>query len=111
MFHLLSHRPSTSSSTPPSGGESLLVDGFLAAKVLKDVHPEAYETLSRIRIKTHSAGDENTLIKPLLNGGYPILEHDSKTGELIMIRYNNDDRTTLNVEGGDVEPFYDALRK
>jgi len=111
MFHLLSHRPSSKNSTPPSGGESLLVDGFLAAKVLKDVHPEAYETLSRIRISTHSAGDESTLIRPLMNGGYPVLDHDPKTGELIMVRYNNDDRSTLSVSGEDVEPFYEALRK
>ncbi|SPC67398.1 related to trimethyllysine hydroxylase [Ustilago sp. UG-2017b] len=139
MFHLLSHTASktasakgsssnsssssnnpsssfssTSSSTAskgPSGGESLLVDGFLAAAVLKDVHPEAYETLSRVRIRTHSAGDENTMIRPLLDGGYPILQHDEATGELVSVRYNNDDRSVLRVEADEVEPFYDALRK
>ena len=130
MFHLLSHTASksgtpsssgsssnssssasSSSSRGPSGGESLLVDGFLAAAVLKDVHPDAYETLSRVRIRTHSAGDENTMIRPLLDGGYPILQHDDATGELVLVRYNNDDRSVLRVDAEEVEPFYDALRK
>lgn len=132
MFHLLSHTASKSSgSSPgasgnsssssssgssassrgPTGGESLLVDGFLAAAVLKDVHPDAYETLSRVRIRTHSAGDENTMIRPLLDGGYPILQHDDATGELVLVRYNNDDRSVLRIDADDVEPFYDALRK
>lgn len=140
MFHLLSHTASktapakssssnssssssssnsTSSSSNasstatkgPTGGESLLVDGFLAAAVLKDVHPEAYETLSRVRIRTHSAGDETTMIRPLLDGGYPILQHDESTGELVLVRYNNDDRSVLRIDADEVEPFYDALRK
>lgn len=136
MFHLLSHTasktgpgsasgsgsgasPSSASSSSsssassrgPSGGESLLVDGFLAAAVLKDVHPDAYETLSRVRIRTHSAGDENTMIRPLLDGGYPILQHDEATGELVLVRYNNDDRSVLRVDAEEVEAFYDALRK
>ncbi|CAO1613902.1 unnamed protein product [Sympodiomycopsis kandeliae] len=111
MFHLLSHTASSSTGVPASGGESLMVDGFLAARVLRDVHPEAYETLSTTRISTHSAGDENTLVRPLLRGGYPILDHDPKTGKLVMVRYNNDDRSTLRVDEDKVEAFYDALRK
>ncbi|SJX62422.1 related to trimethyllysine hydroxylase [Sporisorium reilianum f. sp. reilianum] len=134
MFHLLSHTASktgcgsgsaggssggasspssgtSASARGPSGGESLLVDGFLAAAVLKDVHPDAYDTLSRVRIRTHSAGDESTMIRPLLDGGYPILQHDDATGELVLVRYNNDDRSVLRVDADDVEPFYDALRK
>lgn len=138
MFHLLSHTASkspgasasssSSSSTTssgnssktsstsasargPSGGESLLVDGFLAAAVLKDVHPEAYDTLSRVKIRTHSAGDESIMIRPLYDGGYPILQHDDATGELVLVRYNNDDRSVLRVDADEVEPFYSALRK
>lgn len=112
MFHLLSHTASKSSSSGskgPSGGSSLLVDGFLAAAVLKDVHPTAYATLSTVRIRTHSAGDSSTMIRPLLP--YPILDHDPATGELTLVRYNNDDRSVLRVDPDEVEPFYDALRK
>ncbi|KAE8215598.1 hypothetical protein CF327_g1127 [Tilletia walkeri] len=162
LFHLLSHGPAEGSKegapveeVGPQGGESLLVDGFLAANVLREVHPDAYRTLSRVRVRTHSAGDEATLVRPLLGEGYPILQHEPRPalrrvdefipntdlgsaasggelatmkadekggaattadvedefGELIMVRYNNDDRSTLRVPDEDVEPFYDALRK
>jgi trimethyllysine dioxygenase len=110
MFHLLSHTDSPG-GTKAHGGESLLVDGFLAAQVLRDVHPDAYDILSRTRILTHSAGDDQTLVRPLHPRGYPILEHDESTGELIMVRYNNDDRSVLKVAEHEVLPFYDALRK
>ncbi|KAF6767587.1 Taurine catabolism dioxygenase TauD/TfdA [Kalmanozyma brasiliensis GHG001] len=115
LFHLLSHTASKTASSSatkgPSGGSSLLIDGFLAAAVLKDVHPSAYQTLSTVRIRTHSAGDPHTMIRPLLDSGYPILDHDPTTGELTMVRYNNDDRSVLRVSDDEVEPFYDALRK
>ncbi|PWN19040.1 Trimethyllysine dioxygenase [Microstroma glucosiphilum] len=140
LFHLLSHEASTDGAAP-SGGASLLVDGFLAAKVLKDVHPEAYDVLSTVRISTHSAGDENTFVSPLLKAGYPILQHDfdpaaaaaapisdldaqlqthtassshappHSHGKLVMVRYNNDDRSVLSLPESLVEPFYSALNK
>lgn len=110
LFHLLSHEASEGGDAP-SGGESLLVDGFLAAQVLREVHPEAYQVLSTTRILTHSAGDEATLVRPLHPRGYPILQHDAETGELLQVRYNNDDRSVLRIAEHDVLPFYEALRK
>lgn len=111
MFHLLSHTAAEKDGSPATGGESLLVDGFFAAKILREVHPEAYQTLSTTRFSTHSAGDDDTLIRPLKKAGYPILEHDELTGELIRVRYNNDDRSVLRIKEDQVLPFYDALRK
>ena len=111
LFHLLSHTAASKDGSPPTGGESLLVDGFFAAKILREVHPDAYHILSTIRFSTHSAGDDDTLIQPLKKGGYPILEHDEQTGELIRVRYNNDDRSVLRIAEDQVMPFYDALRK
>lgn len=113
MFHLLSHTDSKkgNQSTPAKGGESLLVDGFFAAKILREVHPKAYKILSSVPVATHSAGDDATLIRPLQRGGYPILEHDSLTGALIRVRYNNDDRSVLRIPDDQVLPFYDALNK
>lgn len=113
LFHLLSHEPSASTGEAAKGGASLLVDGFLAAKVLKDVYPESYELLSTVRISTHSAGDETNFIRPLIKSGYPILSHDPQSGKLIMVRYNNDDRSTLSFkhlpDESMVQPFYTAL--
>ena len=40
MFHLLSHQGG-------SGGESLLVDGFRAAKILESESPKAFHILNR----------------------------------------------------------------
>lgn len=111
MFHLLSHTEATKDGSPARGGESLLVDGFFAAKILREVYPDAYRVLSTTRVSTHSAGDDSTLIRPLQSGGYPILEHDRRTGELIRVRYNNDDRSVLKMRDEEVIPFYDALSK
>ncbi|CAO3640718.1 unnamed protein product [Cunninghamella blakesleeana] len=92
------------------GGDSLFVDGFAVASQLKEKHPEAYETLTKTLIPTHSAGDEDVLIVPTPRA-YPILNHNSK-GELFQIRYNNDDRSTLNhLSISEMEHFYDALFK
>jgi trimethyllysine dioxygenase len=111
LFHLLSHTPAAKDGTAASGGESLLVDGFFAAKILREVHPKAYEVLSSVCFSTHSAGDDSTLVKPLKKGGYPILEHDKSTGRLVQVRYNNDDRSVLTIAEDQVLPFYDALSK
>lgn len=111
LFHLLSHTEAAKDQTPARGGESLLVDGFFAAKILREVYPDAYRVLSSARVPTHSAGDDMTLIRPLQSAGYPILEHDELTGELIRVRYNNDDRSVVQMRDEDVLPFYDALNK
>jgi trimethyllysine dioxygenase len=116
LFHLLSHTDGQDEGSQARGGESLLVDGFLAAKILRESNEEAYKTLSEVRIMTHSAGDDDTLIRPLMEeSGYPILQHEGegpeawRTGRLRMIRYNNDDRSVLRVKEHDVERFYKAL--
>ncbi|KDN52784.1 Trimethyllysine dioxygenase [Tilletiaria anomala UBC 951] len=118
MFHLLSHTASECGSAKAEGGESLLVDGFLAAKILRESNETAYATLSEVRLMTHSAGDDDTLIRPLMEeSGYPILQHTDDAGgwrhgaKLKMVRYNNDDRSVLRVKEEDVDSFYSALRE
>ncbi|KAK9476009.1 hypothetical protein V1514DRAFT_338211 [Lipomyces japonicus] len=97
-----------------SGGESILADGFKAARILREESPNAYKVLSRIRIPSHSAGNENVCITPALSSR-PILNHDEVTGELTQVRWNNDDRSTMDKWSGDpdvdVLEFYDAIRK
>lgn len=105
MFHLLEFTG--------TGGESLLVDGFKAAKTLRTENPKAYATLSRVRVPTHSAGDLDKCIRPSVgNHSFPIINHDPATGLLYQIRYNNDDRSTMTAwhDDSEVEEFYDALR-
>ena len=51
------------------------------------------------------------LYQPKPKLGYPILNHDKATGELVQVRYNNDDRSVMrHLEPNLVEPWYHALR-
>ncbi|KAI8809406.1 hypothetical protein BJ742DRAFT_747722 [Cladochytrium replicatum] len=98
-----------------TGGDSLYVDGFHVAQQLKESAPEHFDTLSRIPIPTHSAGDESVLVTPSVSRGVPILNHNPLTGELRQIRFNNDDRSVLDgryVETSeDIPRFYAALKE
>ncbi|KAF9106170.1 hypothetical protein BGX29_010315 [Mortierella sp. GBA35] len=101
MFHLLHH--------DGEGGLNLMVDGFHCAKVLKEKHPESYKTLSEIGIPAHSAGDAATHIVPSPRRN-PILNHDPVTRDLVQVRFNNDDRSTMDhLDADQVEAFYNAL--
>ncbi|KAJ8663886.1 trimethyllysine dioxygenase [Lichtheimia ornata] len=100
MFHKLEFQG--------KGGDSLFVDGFHIAHQLKTENPEAYRTLASTLVPTHSAGDENVLIVPTPRA-YPILNH-GPDGRLYQVRYNNDDRSTLDhLSSTQLEAFYDAL--
>lgn len=100
MFHKLEFQG--------TGGDSLFVDGFNVAQQLKKKSPEAYRTLSTTLVPTHSAGDEDVLIVPTPRA-YPILNH-GPDGQLYQVRYNNDDRSTLDhLSSTQLEEFYDAL--
>ncbi|KAG7089849.1 hypothetical protein E1B28_011493 [Marasmius oreades] len=104
LFHLLSH-------TDGSGGETLLVDGFYVASILKELHPEMYSVLCRIPVPAHAAGEEGSLYRPSPATGYPVLSCDSLSGELSQVRWNNDDRSAMrHLKGDDVENWYNAIR-
>ena len=87
------------------------MDGFKAAAVLREEHPDAYRVLSRTAVPAHSAGDPNYFFH---YRSKPVLSHDLVgTGELVQVRWNNDDRSAMGEfppEGG-VDSFYDAIRK
>lgn len=104
LFHLLSH-------TDGSGGASLLVDGFYVASILKELHPDAYALLSKVKVPAHAAGEPTSLYRPSPVSGYPVLRHDELTGELMQVRWNNDDRSVMNhMEPALVEEWYNAIR-
>jgi len=88
VFHLLSH-------TDGSGGASLLVDGFYAASILKELHPDAYALLSMVHVNGHAAGEPSAIYTPYPASGFPVLGHDKVTGELFQVRWNNDDRSVM----------------
>ncbi|KIJ12858.1 trimethyllysine dioxygenase [Paxillus involutus ATCC 200175] len=104
LFHLLSH-------TDGSGGATLLVDGFYVASLLKELHPDSYEILSRVPIPAHAAGEPTALYKPSPPCGYPTLRHDAFSGELAQVRWNNDDRSVMShLDPSLVEDWYDAIK-
>jgi len=101
-FHLLSH-------TEGSGGSSLLVDGFNAAKQLLFEDREAYETLATVNVHAHASGNAGISIMPYR--GFPVLEHDRETGSLLQVRWNSSDRASIELPLGEVGRWYDAARK
>jgi trimethyllysine dioxygenase len=102
LFHLLEHKG--------EGGETMLADGFKAAQTLKQLDPESYELLSRIRVPAHSAGEEDVCITP--THPVSIFTHHEQTGELIQVRWNNNDRSTMDNwnDPDEIPRFYKAIR-
>ncbi|KAH9943728.1 hypothetical protein B0H21DRAFT_482294 [Amylocystis lapponica] len=99
LFHLLSH-------TGGTGGQTLLIDGFYVASILKELHPAAYALLSRVQVPTHAAGETGALYAPRPT---PVLQHED--GQLAQVRWNNDDRSVMHgLAPGLVEEWYDAIR-
>ncbi|KAI5301067.1 hypothetical protein KEM56_002001 [Ascosphaera pollenicola] len=102
MFHLLSH--------DGSGGESLLVDGFEAAKKLFHEDPAAYRILTSVQTVAHASGNEDVMIQPAIP--YPVLNHNPVSDELYQIRWNNEDRAPKNLYGlATMNAWYVAAKK
>lgn len=104
IFHMLSH------PSPGKGGMTLLVDGFYAASLLKSIHPEHYDTLSRLAVPAHASGSAGTLLRPPIS--QPVLLHD-QAGELAQVRWNNEDRGVLGRHWTpeDIRAWYVAARE
>lgn len=111
-FHLLSHtdRSSAQGVAASLGGQSLLVDGFYAASILKAECPEAFEVLRCVRLPWHASGNEGITISP--DKLYPVLEVNEATGKLHRVRWNNDDRGVVPFgEMYSPAEWYEAARK
>lgn len=91
------------------GGNSVFLDGFNAAEILKEKHPEHYEALTTLRISGTQQGEDTEILyaSPLSN---PVIELHPVTKKLFRIRYNNHDRDILsNLTLEQVEQYYTAL--
>ena len=96
-FHLLSH-------TGGSGGQSILVDGFQAAKELRYQSRRDFKVLSRVPVPWHASGNDGITIVP--SRPFPVINLDdlnyrTRRRELSQIRWNNDDRGILPLNAGD----------
>ena len=90
MFHLLSH-------TFGEGGDSLLVDGFHAARVLHQNFPSCFRAMADTPIGWHASGNKGITITPATR--YPVFNFAAskqvETPRLLQVRWNNDDRGTV----------------
>jgi trimethyllysine dioxygenase len=109
-FHLLSHEPAPGETAleAPSGGQSLLVDGFHAAQILREQNFDAWKVLKTVNLPWHASGNKGITISP--DRRYPVLENPSG-GLISRIRWNNDDRGVVPFHG-EHEPaeWYEAAR-
>lgn len=104
---MLSHPP------PGQGGATLLVDAFYTASILAQIHPEAYRILSTMPVPTHASGSAGSILKP---HPVPVFQHNRLTGELVQVRWNNEDRgilggTNTGYTADQIHAWYDAARK
>ncbi|XP_028518882.1 trimethyllysine dioxygenase, mitochondrial [Exaiptasia diaphana] len=89
-----------------TGGLSLLVDGFKAAKDLYKEDPEAYEILTSTRIPFEYISKGH-----VLRNYHVILDVDPGTNELLHLRYNNTRVGSLaHLPYKRMEKFYRAIR-
>lgn len=103
-FHMLSH--TAVEGAQPTGGQSLLVDGYHAAQILEKEDERAFKLLCRYRVPWHASGNRGVAITPdetcpvFRCAGRPMIAKN-----LLRIRWNNDDRG-----GKCLEPFpYDIF--
>lgn len=87
-----------------SGGESGLVDGFLAANILRDEHPEYFDVLSRTPVTFAWSDDDN-----VLNATRPVIELDERH-RLRSLRLNSRSMQALRLDYDDILTYYDAYR-
>ena len=86
-----------------------MVDGFYVASLLKELHPSAYDILSRVGVPAHAAGELTSIYTPSPQGAYPVLRQTN--GELVQVRWNNDDRSVMSgLAPSELEEWYDAIR-
>jgi gamma-butyrobetaine dioxygenase len=88
-----------------SGGESILVDGFEAARRLRHADPDAFEVLRAIEVPWRFRDDDTEIVNR-----FPVIGTDGR-GEVTGIRLNTGIMAPLDVAAELVVPFYAALRR
>ena len=86
------------------GGESVLVDGFAIAEKIKSQDPQAYRTLTQVRVPGH-------YLEPgvHLHAEREVLRLNSE-GQLVQISFNNYDRAPFLLPEDDMQQFYRAYK-
>ena len=85
------------------GGESIMVDGFKIAKILREKHWTSFNILSEIDIPGRYFGDGVELIAKR-----PVFKFRNK--KLIQVSFNNYDRGDFRLPNNKINDFYAAIR-
>ena len=86
------------------GGDSIMVDGFKIAEMIKKDNKELFDILSTINVKGSYIGDG-----VFLEAERPIFNLNSKK-ELFQVSFNNYDRAPFRFEKDLTIKFYEAIR-
>eukprot|EP00088_Acartia_fossae_P063929 TRINITY_DN7837_c0_g1_i3.p1 TRINITY_DN7837_c0_g1~~TRINITY_DN7837_c0_g1_i3.p1 ORF type:complete len:180 (-),score=35.92 TRINITY_DN7837_c0_g1_i3:44-583(-) len=90
------------------GGETMLADGFKAAAILKENHPEKYRLLSTKGAYFKDIGDDFIKFNSIAH--HPPFVHDAR-GQMMKVNWNHFTRDSyFDVDIDQVEEFYDAMR-
>jgi len=88
------------------GGDSIVVDGFYAALLLKKINPNYFNLLTKYNVNFEFKGERNVHLR----SRRPLIEL-SPDGEIIAIRFNNRSAAPItDVPYGDMENYYRAYR-
>ena len=87
------------------GGDSIMVDGFKIADVIKKENKELFEVLSKINVKGNYMGDG-----VFLEAERPIFNLNSQN-EIFQVSFNNYDRAPFRIENDLTIKFYEAIKK
>lgn len=97
MFHCL--------AADCTGGENVLIDGFMIAEIMKRDHPGDYKLLTEIAIPgqylDHDKGIHLMARRPLFRR--------NDAGDLVQVSYNNHDRAPFYLPANRQSAFYQAL--
>ena len=85
------------------GGESIMVDGFKIAQILRENNGTSYNILSEIDIPGRYFGDGVELIAKR-----PVFKFRNK--KLIQVSFNNYDRGDFRLPNNKINDFYTAIR-
>ncbi len=130
-FHLLSHQPapgeegktakpggaehSDQTKVPQYqdnlGGQTLLVDGYLAASIMRRENEHLFNVLCEYGIPAHASGNKGIAIAP--DKLYPVLTvHPWHPDRILQVRWNNDDRGVVPFNNRYYSPqhWYKAAR-
>ena len=87
------------------GGESIMVDGFKIADVIKREHKDLFDILSTVEVPGNYVGDG-----VFLESKRPIFKLNSNK-EIVQVSFNNYDRAAFRLENDLMIKFYEAIKK